>query len=279
MKKVILTLFSLSCSLIIINPFIAFAITSNYGFTDQERDFETGLYNYDAREYDPNLGRFLQQDPVLKDGEISSFFLNRATQEELNDFLANPQNLNPYSYTRNNPVNYVDPTGEVVETPLDVAFITYDSGNTLYKAGQFIGSLFFGSLQQTSDASQKFLGSFVDLGADIGATLIPFVPAGLTKIDDAAKLVNKVKNFDAVAQQNKLLKGIENSKAINTIKSVFKPSDTIPGGTMGALRNEIMTGNKTKDKFHFKKEVLNKVESTRLQGISNSLKSLVKKIF
>ena len=206
-------------------PSVSFANINNYGFTDQERDFETGLYNYDAREYDPNLGRFLQQDPVLKDGEISSFFLNRATQEELNDFLANPQNLNPYSYTRNNPVNYVDPTGEVVETPLDVAFITYDSGNTLYKAGQFIGSLFFGSLQQTSDASQKFLGSFVDLGADIGATLIPFVPAGLTKIDDAAKLVNKVKNFDAVAQQNKLLKGIENSKAnllyISLIYGIF----------------------------------------------------------
>jgi RHS repeat-associated protein len=33
-----------------------------YAFTDQEWDSETGLYNYDARLYDPMLGRFLTAD-------------------------------------------------------------------------------------------------------------------------------------------------------------------------------------------------------------------------
>jgi len=88
------------------------AADTNYRFTGQELDKETGIYDYGARNYNPNTGRFLQQDPVLKDGSIDAFFLNNATKEELNEFLSNPQKLNEYSYVLNNPVKYVDPTGE-----------------------------------------------------------------------------------------------------------------------------------------------------------------------
>lgn len=263
----------------------------DYQFTGQEYDEETNIQYFGARYYDNQTGRFTAIDPatlILHDGQK----LKEITKGDLEKLLSNPQNLNGYAYAVNNPVIYVDPDGNFLDTFLDVGFVTYDSGNTLYKGGQFIGSLFSGDLQKASDASEAFLGSFVDLGVDTGAALIPFVPAGLTKVDDAAKLANKAKNFDAVAQQSKMLKGIENSKAINTLKSVFKTSDTIPGGTMGALRNEIMTGNKTKGIFHtqkaqniinnirnvFKTENLNKIESNRLQGISNSLKSLIKNI-
>jgi RHS repeat-associated protein len=38
------------------------AYSSNYLFTDQELDPETGLYNYDARLYDPIVGRFISAD-------------------------------------------------------------------------------------------------------------------------------------------------------------------------------------------------------------------------
>ena len=266
-------------------------VGDDYTFTGQEYDEENNTQYFGARYMDNEIGRFLSVDPatlILHDGQE----LKEITNGDLQKLLSNPQNLNSYSYSINNPVIYVDPDGNFLETFLDVGFVTYDSGNTLYKGGQFIGSLFSGNLQQASDASEAFLGSFVDLGTDTAAMFIPFVPAGLTKVDDAAKLANKAKNFDAVAQQSKMLKGIENSKAINTLKSVFKTSDTIPGGTMGALRNEIMTGNKTKGIFHtkkaenvinnirnvFKTENLNKIESSRLQGISNSLKSLIKNI-
>ncbi|MCK5768584.1 MAG: RHS repeat-associated core domain-containing protein [Candidatus Atribacteria bacterium] len=65
---------------------------TNYKFTDQELDPETGLYNYKARLYDPNIGRFITPDSIIPDPY-------------------DPQSLNRYSYCRNNPLIYVDPSG------------------------------------------------------------------------------------------------------------------------------------------------------------------------
>ena len=63
-------------------------------FTGQEYDDATGLYYYVARYYDPDLGRFLSPDPIVQ----APF---------------NSQNLNRYSYVLNNPVMFVDPTGNI----------------------------------------------------------------------------------------------------------------------------------------------------------------------
>ena len=64
----------------------------NYTFTDQEDDEELGLYNYGARLYDPILGRFLSADAIVQAPD-------------------DPQTLNRYSYARNNPIIYTDPSG------------------------------------------------------------------------------------------------------------------------------------------------------------------------
>ncbi|MFD7342630.1 RHS repeat-associated core domain-containing protein [Streptomyces violascens] len=52
---------------------------------------DTGLTNLGAREYDPNLGRFLSVDPILDP--------------------SNPQSINGYAYSGNTPVTSSDPTG------------------------------------------------------------------------------------------------------------------------------------------------------------------------
>ena len=49
---------------------------------------------YNARYYDPALGRFLAADSMVPDP-------------------ANPQSLNRYSYTLNNPLRYTDPSGHI----------------------------------------------------------------------------------------------------------------------------------------------------------------------
>jgi len=60
--------------------------TMSYLFTGQELDEESGLFNYKARFYDPDLCRFLSPDP-------------------LHEFAS------PYSYCGGDPVNYTDPGG------------------------------------------------------------------------------------------------------------------------------------------------------------------------
>ena len=61
-------------------------------FTGQIKDDETGLYYYNARYYDPELGRFIQPDDIIPN-------------------LGNPQSYNRYSYVLNNPLRYTDPSG------------------------------------------------------------------------------------------------------------------------------------------------------------------------
>jgi RHS repeat-associated protein len=61
-------------------------------FTGKEHDNESGLNNFGARYNSSQYGRFMSPDP-------------------LGGKLIDPQTLNKYSYTRNNPINLTDPTG------------------------------------------------------------------------------------------------------------------------------------------------------------------------
>jgi len=66
--------------------------TEERGFTGHEMLDEIGLIHMNGRLYDPELGRFLQADPVI--------------QNPLDG-----QNYNRYSYVGNNPLSYTDPSG------------------------------------------------------------------------------------------------------------------------------------------------------------------------
>jgi RHS repeat-associated protein len=68
------------------------------GFTGQEQLDALNLVHMNGRLYDPLLGRFTSADPTVPDP-------------------SNPQALNRYSYTYNNPLAYADPSGF---TPLPV---------------------------------------------------------------------------------------------------------------------------------------------------------------
>src|SRR5918997_3062264 len=74
---------------------------SKFQYTGQEKDDETGLNYYNYRYYDSHIRRFTQPDDIIQD-------------------VYNPQDLNRYSYVRNNPIRYTDPSGHYAETVLDV---------------------------------------------------------------------------------------------------------------------------------------------------------------
>jgi len=123
MKK---ALFIIILSVLAFQPVISLAIGTNHRFTGQELDVESGLYNYNAREYNPSIGRFNQPDPLLNN-LADPQKLKESTGQELQKFLENPQNLNSYSYVKGNPVKYVDPEGE-----FNFETNQAESGDTLY---------------------------------------------------------------------------------------------------------------------------------------------------
>ncbi|MFN0138457.1 MAG: RHS repeat domain-containing protein [Pyrinomonadaceae bacterium] len=75
------------------------AFSSRYQFTGREFDNFSGLQYSRARFYDPNLGRFISEDPIGFEGG----------------------DVNLYGYVSNNPLNYYDPSGLFPFTPSEAA--------------------------------------------------------------------------------------------------------------------------------------------------------------
>nr|WP_243167921.1 RHS repeat-associated core domain-containing protein [Anaerocolumna cellulosilytica] len=71
-------------------------ISNPFKYAGEIYDEETGLYYLRARYYDPALGRFLNEDSV--EGQVN-----------------NPLSLNLYTYCYNNPLIYIDPTGNTAK--------------------------------------------------------------------------------------------------------------------------------------------------------------------
>lgn len=72
-------------------------------FTGKERDAETGLDYFGARYMASGYGRWTGPDPVIVNDER----------------LSDPQRLDLYAYARNNPLKFVDPTGEDIIENID----------------------------------------------------------------------------------------------------------------------------------------------------------------
>ena len=72
-------------------------------FTGQKRDNETGLDYFGARYMSAPLGRFMSPDPLYIEAGR----------------LADPQQLNLYSYVRNNPMRFTDTTGMYIDFDCD----------------------------------------------------------------------------------------------------------------------------------------------------------------
>ena len=111
---------------------------NQYKFTGKELDDGTDLYYYGARYYSSELGRFMSKDPWAGN-------------------MTDPQSFNKYSYVMNNPVKYVDPTGEepvsitIIAAAALAAYLVVDSGIT---PGQLLDS----SPYITGDLNDIYVG-------------------------------------------------------------------------------------------------------------------------
>lgn len=120
-------------------------------FTQKERDNETGLDYFLARYYSSTQGRFTSADNFLNDAHASD-----------------PSSWNLYAYVLNNPLRYLDPTGEKVENdPDEKHHLTEDQMRSLEKDTQIKaglksirfdenGNLTYDKNEKASGGSAKF---------------------------------------------------------------------------------------------------------------------------
>jgi RHS repeat-associated protein len=154
------------------------------GFTGKERDGETGLDYFLARYYSGAQGRFTSPDPKL-----------------LPDAVFDPQSLNKYSYTRNNPIRLVDPNGEdwmdVVNGVANAVKSNFtqgigrETGNGDFRLGQRIGdglSMVMGTAEMLAGGAKTAggaalcgtgAGCMVGAPAIVGGTAIAAHGAGM----------------------------------------------------------------------------------------------------
>jgi len=169
-------------------------LPTDFTFTGQRADGSAGLMYYNARYYDAAIGRFVQPDNVIPK-------------------ILNPQDLNRYSYGRNNPIRYKDPTGHFpFDWLIDVFSIAFD-----------IGELW-------SHPSWENAGW---LAADVVLGVVPYVPAGAGPAAKALKATEKtVKVVDKVgdaahaldAAKDLIKGGISASERTERIKAILSAS-------------------------------------------------------
>lgn len=139
----------------------------DYLYTGQEYDAESQLYNYKARLYDPEIGRFIMIDPAM-------------------------QYFSPYVYAGNNPLIFIDPSGEfswaafgaiiggiaAIAGGVALTVLTFGAttpvlvgctiaGGALIGAG--MSSALYGATHIKGNFSAKEFGIMVGLGAGFGA--------------------------------------------------------------------------------------------------------------
>ncbi|GHE54185.1 polymorphic toxin-type HINT domain-containing protein [Streptomyces capitiformicae] len=129
----------------------------------------TGLTHLGAREYDPSTGRFVSVDPVID--------------------LTDPQQVNGYSYSSNNPVTFADPDGKFRASAI-LLFLARQLGKAILAAQAVImrqsGSSSSGGMSTGGSANYASSGSSSCMPPRICGNVEPADPRSVGSWKDVA---------------------------------------------------------------------------------------------
>ncbi len=256
-------------------------------FTGKERDAESSLDYFGARHYSARLGRFTGPDAPLVD-----------------QFASDAQSWNLYAYARNNPLRFLDPTGNACVVREDGSTFDDDSGGqscaevaaqdknlkptTTVRApsGSELSALVLNTFFAVDSVANDY---FAFLTAAIGvrpATMqnIP-VNEGVTgQIAAAGVFVGTTFNPRGLLMntRTRLLQTARNQKLKNIITNLYRPNAQVGrGSTADALRFEIQTGVPIGGKNHFMKGIEYRnalLKLWRSRSLSSSDRTIVKEL-
>jgi RHS repeat-associated protein len=125
-----------------------------FGFAGGLYDASSGIVRFGARDYDSQTGRWLSKDPIGFEGG----------------------DTNLYGYVIQDPVNFIDPTGEVLVAPILGGMLVgggFDLATQLIENGGNVNNINWGSVGESALIGGA-LGGF-------GRLLGPFTTRGLPK--------------------------------------------------------------------------------------------------
>ena len=160
-------------------------------------DRETKLYYLNSRYYNPEWRRFISPD--------SPDYLDPET----------PNGLNLYAYCNNDPVNYRDPSGHLLDYILDAAFIAWE-------------------LYDIFSGGYKDWKNWAALGIDVVFAALPFIPSGGgqvikvgNKIDNAVDVANAINKIDDLKYTHNLAMIGRSMDRVKDTASLIGKSDSI----------------------------------------------------
>lgn len=230
--------------------------TSSYAgnqrkYIGQLYDAATQLSYLNARYYNGTQGQFISQDPM---------FLGNQSQQTLFD----PQSLNAYSYSEDNPIIKSDPTGKCFD-PVSFAFCAlaaYGIGQALHDAGEAYimdqhPDVFSQGQRNEANSTAVFNGSLVVLGQgmdlggmELAGRALDVLTTGMDVLDKTGNdpLLKNAKriegNDDTTSNQIQLNIGTANSNSTldsylsqPVMSVVYQPSTRSPNA-MGVVYNQ-----------------------------------------
>ncbi|MCG3086084.1 DNRLRE domain-containing protein [Anoxybacillus sp. LAT_31] len=180
----------------------ALATANPYRYAGYYYDEETGLYYLMARYYEANMGRFLTRDTF------------HGVENE-------PQSLNQYVYTKNNPVNSIDPNGHYSKR-LDLGFNSYIKVNIGWQEISVTINLTPGFLISTGIGFGAGLAASYVIKQVLTWYLFP-VLSNIILTKAAEKVVNYLAKKLSKSAFKKITKGYNWTK-----KSIFYTSLVVP---------------------------------------------------